>query len=221
MPSSATRPLLDKLMLVLMGNHHAILDQVARGDQARVAPDGGMAPGVREGLRGQGCQPRRRGAVEAGRNAAGCLGRSRRSFRRDPAPDRDRLWPARWTTCGLPHPVHLHGMNLGVPGNWETTLEGMRALDGHRVHMAHIQFHSYGGSADQKGGFGSMVGPLADHVNSHEGLTVDVGQVLFGETTSMTADGRRRPVPRRPHRAKVAERRHRAGGRLRSGSDHV
>ena len=45
----------------------------------------------------------------------------------------------------LPHPIHLHGMNLGVPGNWEATLEGMKALDGHRLHLAHIQFHSYGG----------------------------------------------------------------------------
>ena len=31
--------------------------------------------------------------------------------------------------------------------------------------------------------------PLADYVNAHPNLTVDVGQVIFGETTSMTADG--------------------------------
>ena len=30
---------------------------------------------------------------------------------------------------------------------------------------------------------------MADYVNSHENVTVDVGQVLFGETTSMTGDG--------------------------------
>ena len=30
---------------------------------------------------------------------------------------------------------------------------------------------------------------LADYVNAHPNLTVDVGQVLFGETTSMTGDG--------------------------------
>src|SRR5207245_10439727 len=30
---------------------------------------------------------------------------------------------------------------------------------------------------------------LADYVNGHPNLTVDVGQVLFGETTSMTGDG--------------------------------
>ena len=31
--------------------------------------------------------------------------------------------------------------------------------------------------------------PLAEYVNPHANLTVDVGQVLFGETTSMTGDG--------------------------------
>ncbi len=30
---------------------------------------------------------------------------------------------------------------------------------------------------------------LAEYVNDHSNLTVDVGQVLFGETTSMTGDG--------------------------------
>ena len=30
---------------------------------------------------------------------------------------------------------------------------------------------------------------LASYVNAHPNLTVDVGQVLFGETTSMTGDG--------------------------------
>jgi len=83
----------------------------------------------------------------------------------------------------------MHGMNLGLPGNWTTTLEGMKAVEGHRVHLAHIQFHSYGGTAGQAMEMDSQVGPLADYVNSHANVSVDVGQVIFGETTSMTADG--------------------------------
>ena len=90
---------------------------------------------------------------------------------------------------GLPHPMHLHGLNLGLPGNARTTLETLQALDGHRAHLAHIQFHSYGGSADDVGSIDSQVPLLADYLNAHPGLTVDVGQVLFGDTTSMTADG--------------------------------
>src|SRR5579864_5834066 len=89
----------------------------------------------------------------------------------------------------LPHPVHIHANNLGLPGNWTTTLETMKALEGHRGHMTHIQFHSYGGEGDDQSSFVSQVAPLAEYVNAHPNLTVDVGQVLFGETTSMTGDG--------------------------------
>jgi formylmethanofuran dehydrogenase subunit A len=89
----------------------------------------------------------------------------------------------------LPHPVHIHCNNLGIPGNWETTLETMKALDGHRAHITHIQFHSYGGGEGDENTFNSKVVPLAEYVNSHENVTIDVGQVMFGETTSMTGDG--------------------------------
>lgn len=90
---------------------------------------------------------------------------------------------------GLPHPVHIHCNNLGMPGNWETTLETMKALEGRRGHITHIQFHSYGGGDGDENTFNSKVEPLAEYVNSHPNITVDVGQVLFGETTSMTGDG--------------------------------
>ena len=89
----------------------------------------------------------------------------------------------------LPHPVHIHCNNLGMPGNWETTLETMRALEGRRGHITHIQFHSYGGGDGDENTFNSKVVPLAEYVNTHSNITVDVGQVLFGETTSMTGDG--------------------------------
>src|SRR5207244_10657754 len=58
---------------------------------------------------------------------------------------------------GLPHPVHIHCNNLGLPGNWTTTRETMRALEGRRAHLTHIQFHSYGGGHDDKGGCRSHV----------------------------------------------------------------
>ena len=93
------------------------------------------------------------------------------------------------TELRLPHSVHIHCNNLGMPGNWETTLETMRALEGHRGHITHIQFHSYGGGNGDENTFNSKTVPLAEYVNSHPNITVDVGQVLFGETTSMTGDG--------------------------------
>jgi formylmethanofuran dehydrogenase subunit A len=89
----------------------------------------------------------------------------------------------------LPHAVHIHCNQLGIPGNWTTTLETMRALEGRRAHLTHIQFHSYGGGPDDQGTFCSKTPELADYINTHPNLTVDVGQVVFGETTSMTGDG--------------------------------
>ena len=89
----------------------------------------------------------------------------------------------------LPHPLHIHCNNLGIPGNWVTTLETMKALEGHRGHVTHIQFQSYGGGDGDENTFNSKVSELADYVNSHDNITIDVGQVLFGETTSMTGDG--------------------------------
>jgi formylmethanofuran dehydrogenase subunit A len=75
-----------------------------------------------------------------------------------------------------------------MPGNWHTTLATMQALDGHRAHLTHIQFHSYGGGEGDENTFNSKVPPLAEYINSHPNLSVDVGQVVFGDTTSMTGD---------------------------------
>jgi formylmethanofuran dehydrogenase subunit A len=89
----------------------------------------------------------------------------------------------------LPHSVHIHANNLGMPGNWRTTLETMKALGDSRGHLSHIQFHSYGGGEADENTFNSKVVELAEYVDAHPNLTVDVGQVMFGETTTMTADG--------------------------------
>ncbi|MBT4867572.1 MAG: amidohydrolase family protein, partial [Planctomycetaceae bacterium] len=65
----------------------------------------------------------------------------------------------------------------------------MNALEGHRGHITHIQFHSYGGDPDDQSTFCSKVPDLVEYVESHPNITVDVGQVMFGNTTSMTGDG--------------------------------
>jgi formylmethanofuran dehydrogenase subunit A len=88
----------------------------------------------------------------------------------------------------LPHPVHIHANNLGQPGNWRTTLETMQAVEGLTAHFTHVQFQSYAGGAADDVPFGSGVEPLVNWFNSHPELTADVGQILFGETLSMTGD---------------------------------
>ena len=87
---------------------------------------------------------------------------------------------------GLPHPVHIHANRLGVPGNANTTLDTMRALDGRQAHFAHLQFHSYGG---KPGGLPRSRAPeLVEYLSQHPEVTADVGQVMFGPAMTMTAD---------------------------------
>jgi len=88
---------------------------------------------------------------------------------------------------GLPHPVHIHCNNLGVAGNVAMTLESMRALEGRRAHFTHLQFHSYGGERGKS--WSSAARQVAEYVNSHPEVTGDVGQVMFGDATTLTADG--------------------------------
>ena len=87
---------------------------------------------------------------------------------------------------GLPHPVHIHCNNLGHSGNYKTTLETMKTAGDMRIHLAHIQFHSYGGELGKNPV--SSAEEIIAYVNSHPNITCDVGQVMFGKSTIMTAD---------------------------------
>ncbi len=87
---------------------------------------------------------------------------------------------------GVPKPLHVHASNLGVPGNMNTTLETMAAVEGLPVHITHIQFHSYGTEGDR--GFSSGAAPIAEFVNANSNVSVDVGQVMFGQTCTISAD---------------------------------
>jgi formylmethanofuran dehydrogenase subunit A len=90
---------------------------------------------------------------------------------------------------GLPHPVHIHANNLGVPGNADTTLETMRTVSGRQAHFAHLQFHCYGGRpGGRTGGMSSRAPELIEYLASHPEITADVGQVMFGPAVTMTAD---------------------------------
>jgi formylmethanofuran dehydrogenase subunit A len=87
---------------------------------------------------------------------------------------------------GLPHPVHVHCNNLGVAGNWRTTLDTLDTLQGRRAHLAHLQFHAYGGEPGKRPR--SRAPELAEHLAAHPEHSADVGQVMFGPATTMTAD---------------------------------
>ena len=87
---------------------------------------------------------------------------------------------------GFPHPPHIHCNNLGHSGNYKTTLETMKTAGDKRAHIAHIQFHSYGGELGKNPI--SKAREIIEYINAHPNITCDVGQVMFGKSTIMTAD---------------------------------
>lgn len=181
-------PVIDKGFFVLFGNNHYVMKQIAAKEPARLRA---FVAWLLHAAKGYGVKLVNPGGVEMWKEGS------------DNIHSLDEVVPAFNVTprqiiaemaqavmdLGLPHPAHIHCNNLGLPGNWKTTLNTMEALEGRRAHLTHIQFHSYGGDPDDQGKFSSKVPALADYVNAHANLTVDVGQVLFGETTSMTGDG--------------------------------
>lgn len=182
-------PCIDKGFYVLMGNNHYVMRSIQQQEPEKLKAFIGWLLSASKGYAAKLVNP---GGVEVWKShQAGNVddldepvdhfGVTPRQIIRSVAAAVDEL--------KLPHPVHIHANNLGLPGNWTTTLETMKALEGHRGHLTHIQFHSYGGGDEDQDTFASLAAPLAEYVNTHPNLTVDVGQVLFGETTSMTGDG--------------------------------
>lgn len=90
---------------------------------------------------------------------------------------------------GVPHPLHVHGCNLGVPGNMQTTLDTITGIEGLPMHLTHIQFHSYGTEGDRR--FSSGAAQIAESFNRNKNITMDVGQILFGATVTASGDSQR------------------------------
>jgi formylmethanofuran dehydrogenase subunit A len=95
---------------------------------------------------------------------------------------------------GLPHSVHLHCNNLGKPGNIKTTLASMElanqvkaSKDRQVLHVTHVTFNAWGGT--NWGDFESKADEVANFLNSNENVTIDMGQLIWGSATTMTADG--------------------------------
>ena len=93
---------------------------------------------------------------------------------------------------GVTHPLHIHGCNLGVPGGVETTLATIRGSEGLPIHLTHIQFHSYDTEGDMK--FSSGATRVAELVNKHKNVSIDIGQVMFGQTCTASGDSMRQFV---------------------------
>jgi len=182
-------PCIDKGFYVLMGNNHYVMQSIQRNEPQKLKAFIGWVLGAAKGYAPKLVNP---GGVEVWKSHQGgnVSGLDQKVDHFEVTPRQIIGGVARAAAeLRLPHPVHIHCNNLGMPGNWQTTLETMKALEDHRGHITHIQFHSYGGGEGDENTFNSKAAPLADYVNANKNVTIDVGQVLFGETTSMTGDG--------------------------------
>lgn len=179
-------PIVDKACCVLMANNELVLDLLEAGEYER-AKDvvawliwAAKAYGVK--------------AVNPGGVTAWKWGKDAKVLS-EPVYGYNKVTPATIVASlarvvdelGLPHPLHLHCNNLGTPGNVATTLETMKVLEGNRAHLAHLQFHAYGG--DDWHTMRSEAAALAEYFNTHKNLTADAGAVLFGNAVTITADG--------------------------------
>ena len=183
-------PLIDSGFFVLLGNDDYLLRQIAAGETARARDYAGWLLGVTRAyaikiVNPGGVAVWKSGGAGGGRNVSG-LDDAVGSSAVTPRKILETLAGAA-NVLALPHPVHIHCNNLGQPGNAATTLESMRALAGQRAHFTHLQFHSYGGERGKR--WKSAAKDVIEYVNGHAQVSVDVGQVMFGSATTVTADG--------------------------------
>ena len=178
-------PNIDKGALTVMGNNHFVMQSIADG-QYEKARD--YVAWLLRASRGYGIKVVNPGGVENwkwGKNVAELddevigYGVTPRQIVQTLARIADDL--------GLPHSVHIHGINLGRHTSARTTVEMIAALDGHRAHLCHLQFLSYGPGRGHV--HKSEAAAVAAAVNANPNITVDIGQLVFGNATTMTCDG--------------------------------
>jgi formylmethanofuran dehydrogenase subunit A len=178
-------PMIDKGCYALLGNDDVLLGMLARGDsRGAVADYVGWTLQATQALAIKMVNPGGISAFKFNGRATGFdepiphYGLTPRHIVRSLAQAVGDL--------GLAHPLHLHCNDLGLPGNLDTTLQTIGAAEGLRLHLAHVQFHSYG--TEGKRGFSSGAAKIAEAVNANPGLSIDVGQVVFGQTVTASGD---------------------------------
>jgi len=186
-------PIIDKAAFPLLGNNYFIMKYVREGDFNKLKA---FMAWLLKATRGYAVKIVNPGGVmnwKWGRNVFGLDGK---------VEDYD-ITPRQIVTAlaraneelELPHTIHLHCNNLGMPGNYKTTVETMEVAkqikpkDGRKttIHVVHCQFNSLAG--DNWMNVKSGAPQVAKYVNANEHVTLDLGQLIFTDTTTMTGDG--------------------------------
>lgn len=183
-------PIVDKACFPLFGNNWLVMEYISQG---RIEECAAYVAWMLQATRGYGIKIVNPGGIEAwawGKNVSS-LDDQVPHFAITPREILGGLCKVN-KLLKLPHAIHVHPNNLGKPGNFETTIETMDCLRDQGcekpiLHMTHVQFEGYGG----KDWFSitSEAPEIADYVNTHDHVTVDMGQIVFTDTTTMTADG--------------------------------
>jgi len=184
-------PIIDKGALTLFGNNWQVMECVRDRDISKLAA---YVAWALRAARGYGVKIVNPGGGEAwgfGSNVKGI---------NDPVPGFDvtpgeiiKALAEANEMLRLPHSIHVHFNNTGKPGNYTTALETLDLLKDIKpsrmrqvVHVTHMQFSAYGGTGWRD--FESKAPIIADYFNAHDHATMDMGQLLFGSATTMTAD---------------------------------
>jgi formylmethanofuran dehydrogenase subunit A len=178
-------PIIDKAMLAVLGNDDFLLGLMRAGDGPNVVRD--YVAWTLETTRALGIK-----VVNAG-GAAAFKSNVREFSLDDVVPDYGVSSRAIVKTLqhavyalGVPHPLHVHCNNLGLAGNAETALATIAAAEDLPLHLAHLQFYGYGKEGER--GFSSAAARIAEAVNRATNVTIDVGQVMFGPTVTISSD---------------------------------
>ncbi len=176
-------PCVDGGFFALMGNDEYLLKQIAAGERDRARDYAAWLLGATGAYAIKIVNPGGIEAWKSGQRNLNGLDEALATHGVTPRAILETLTDAA-NQLKLPHPVHIHCNNLGLPGNAAVTLGSMQALAGRRAHFTHVQFHSYGGPP-----WTSAARPVIEYVNAHPEISIDVGQVMFGPATTITADG--------------------------------
>ncbi|KIX12129.1 formylmethanofuran dehydrogenase subunit A [Dethiosulfatarculus sandiegensis] len=182
----ADTPMLDNGIFVTMGNNHFIMDCIRKGEREKARD---YIAWILEATGGYAIKVVNPGGVENWKYSGNVAELDDKVIGFDGVTPRKMLETLCWSAneLGLPHPPHIHGLNLGQSTSAGTSAETIEYLNGMNAHFCHLQFLSYEAG---KGGIHKSAAPkLAEILNKTEGITMDVGQVIFGPATTMTSDG--------------------------------
>ncbi len=184
-------PIIDKMTLILMDSNWIALDYISEGDLKGLA---GYIAWLLHATKGYGVK-----IVDPGADLAWLYGKGYGIDLDTQLPEYN-LTPREIilmlgeasTLLNLPHPIHVHCNRLGYPGNYSTTTRTLELSSkystGNKIsmHITHVQFTGYKGSTWATLGSGGE--EIARILRRQRNASVDLGQIIFGSVTTMTAD---------------------------------